>query len=372
MDVPTLGVEEEFLLAAPEDGRPMPVADEVLGKVGRLADGAAVHRELRATQVEHATGVCTTAAQLRAQLCRGRLALSRAATDAGCVLLATGSPVGALRSPAEPLPPDRYARIDAHYGDLAADYEACGCHVHVGVPDADTAVAVVNHLARWLPVLLALSANSPFDRGRDTGLHSWRMALQSRFPGSGIAPHARSHAEHVRLVDSLVECGALVDREQTFWLAWPSPRYPTVELRVADVPLTVEGTLLQAVLSRALVATALADLDRGVEAPPLDPQICSAAVWAATRHGLTGTLVDPLRARPLPAVRAVADLLRHAETALQAAGDYDPAHRLVRTALRDGTGSAAQRKAGPDGVVAMLASHTVPRVTSPQAGTRRE
>ncbi|MCG3755166.1 glutamate--cysteine ligase [Amycolatopsis sp. Poz14] len=370
MDVPTLGVEEEFLLAAPDDGRPMPVAAEVLGKVGRLADGAAVHRELRATQVEHATGVCTTAAQLRDQLCRGRLALSRAATDAGCAILATGSPVGPLRSPAEPLPPDRYARIDAHYGDLAADYEACGCHVHVGVPDADTAVAVVNHLARWLPTLLALSANSPFDRGRDTGLHSWRMALQTRFPGSGLSPHARSHAEHSRLVDSLVECGALVDREQTFWLAWPSPRYPTVELRVADVPLTVDGALVQAVLSRALVATALADLERGIEAAPLDPQIGSAAVWAATRHGLTGALVDPVRERPLPAAEAVADLLRHAGPALRAAGDHDLAHRLVQAVLRDGTGSAAQRKAGPDGVVAMLTARTVPRVTSLQTGTR--
>ncbi|WP_370938018.1 glutamate--cysteine ligase [Amycolatopsis sp. cg13] len=368
MDVPTLGVEEEFLLADPDDGRPMPAADEVLGTVGRLADGAAVHRELRATQVEHATGVCTAAAQLRDQLCRGRLALSRAATDAGCALLATGSPVGALRSPAEPLPPDRYARIDAHYGDLAADYEACGCHVHVGVPDADTAVAVVNHLAQWLPALLALSANSPFDRGRDTGLHSWRMAQQSRFPGSGLTPPASSHAEHVRRVDSLVACGALVDREQTFWLAWPSPRYPTVELRVADVPLTVEGALLQAVLSRALVATALADLDKGVQAPEIDPQIGAAAVWAATRHGLTGALVDPVRARPLPAADVLADLLRHVSPALRATGDEELAHRLVRTALRDGTGSTAQRKAGPDRVVAMLTERTVPRVRQRQAG----
>ncbi|WP_409181129.1 glutamate--cysteine ligase [Amycolatopsis sp. VS8301801F10] len=370
MDMPTFGVEEEFLLAAPEDGRPMPVADEVLGNVGRLADGAAVHRELRATQVEHATGVCTTAAQLEDQLRRGRLALSRAAAEAGCVLLATGSPVGALRCSGEPVPPDRYARIDAHYGDLAADYEACGCHVHVGVPDADTAVAVVNHLARWLPALLALSANSPFDRGRDTGLHSWRMALQTRFPGSGLTPHASSHAEHLRLVDSLVECGALVDREQTFWLAWPSPRWPTVELRVADVPLTVEGALLQAILSRALVATALADLDKGIEAPAIDPQLGSAAVWAATRHGLTGTLVDPVRARPLPAADALAELLRYTEPALRAAGEHELAHRLLQAALRDGTGSAAQRKAGPDGVVAMLAARTVPRVRALQAGTR--
>ncbi|WP_116202909.1 carboxylate-amine ligase [Amycolatopsis circi] len=370
MDALTFGVEEEFLLAAPADGRPVPAADEVLGNVGRLADGAAVHRELRATQVEHATGICTTAAQLRDQLCRGRLALSRAATDAGCALLATGSPVGTLRSPAEPLPPDRYARIDAHYGDLAADYEACGCHVHVGIPDADTAVAVVNHLARWLPTLLALSANSPFDRGRDTGLHSWRMAQQTRFPGSGLAPHASSHAEHVRLVDSLVECGALVDREQTFWLAWPSPRYPTVELRVADVPLTVDGALVQAVLSRALVAAALADLDNGIQAPPIDPQLGSAAVWAATRHGLTGALVDPVRARPLPAAEALADLLRYAGPALRRAGDQELAHQFVSAALRDGTGSAAQRKAGPDGVVAMLAERTVPRVTPRQAGTR--
>ena len=85
----------------------------------------------------------------------------------------------------------RYAEIDAAYGAVVADYEACGCHVHVGVEDRDTAVAVVNHVGRWLPTLLALSVNSPFDHGRDTGYHSWRMVLQSRFPGGGLAPHLR-------------------------------------------------------------------------------------------------------------------------------------------------------------------------------------
>ncbi|WP_020660513.1 carboxylate-amine ligase [Amycolatopsis benzoatilytica] len=358
MESLTVGVEEEFLLADPDSGRPMPVVAEVLAATGPLADGAAVHRELRATQVEHATGVCTRWAEVRDQLTRGRQALSSAAASAGCALLATGSPVGALLAAAEPRPPDRYARIDEHYRGLVADYEACGCHVHVGVPDPDTAIAVVNRLARWLPALLALSANSPFDRGRDTGLHSWRTAQQTRFPGSGLCPPARSHAEHLRLVDSLVTCGALVDRKQTFWLARPSPRYPTVELRVADVPLTVDGALVQAVLSRAIVATALDELARGVPADPLDPQIGAAAVWAAARHGVTGALVDPVHARPLPAARTVRGLLSYVEPALRLSGDYQLAHRLVSAILRDGTGSVAQRRAGLDRAVALIARRT--------------
>jgi carboxylate-amine ligase len=359
MDVPTVGVEEEFLLAVPETGQPVADADAVLSAAPPLPDGALLHRELRATQVEHATGVCTATARLRDQLLRGRRALAAAAASRGRALLATGTPVSCLPASAEPPPPTRYALIDEAYGGLVGDYEACGCHVHVGVPDGDTAVAVVNHLGRWLPVLLALSANSPFDRGRDTGLHSWRMALQTRFPGSGIAPPARSHADHLRRIDTLVSCGALVDRDQTFWLARPSPRYPTVELRVADVPLTVAGSLTQALLSRALVATALADLARGVEAPALDPQVCSAAVWSATRNGLTSSLVDPLHAVVRPAAHLVADLLGHVRPALTEAGDHGLARRLVGDVLREGTGSAMQRAAAASGVVRMLATRTI-------------
>ncbi|MBB4689128.1 carboxylate-amine ligase [Amycolatopsis jiangsuensis] len=361
----TLGVEEEFLLLHPCTGTTSPCAERVLARVrhARLPDGATVQRELRPSQIELATGVCGDAAEIWDQLVAGRRLLAAAAAAEDCALIASGTPPLAPGSAAPGQESGRYRGIDDTFGGLVGDYEACGCHVHVGVEDRDTAVAVVNHLGRWLPVLLALSANSPFDRGHDTGYHSWRMVLQSRFPGSGLAPQFRSHDEWQRSVGALVDCGALVDPDQTFWLARVSPRLPTVELRVADVSSTVEGSVLQAVLARALVDTALTDLACGIEAEPLSPQVCAAAVWAASRYGLTGALVDPLAQRRRPAGELVAALLAHVRPALAACGDEALAGSLVREVLWRGTGSVTQLATAADGlpaVVRSLMERTVP------------
>ncbi|QKV73091.1 glutamate--cysteine ligase [Amycolatopsis sp. Hca4] len=363
---PTMGVEEEFLLVNPRTGHVSPGAELVLARYrhhGPLPDGVGVHRELRLTQLEAVSGVCTTAAQLRHQLTAARRVLAGAAAAEDCALLATGTPVGP--GPAAPPPESagRYAEIDAVYGALVADYEACGCHVHVGVPDPDTAVAVVNHLGRWLPTLLALSANSPFDHGRDTGYGSWRMVLQSRFPGSGIAPHLRSHDDHRRAVDALVDCGALVDPDQTFWLARPSGRFPTVEFRVADTALTVDHAVLQALLSQALVQRALAELAAGREAPPLSPQVAAAGVWAAARHGLGGQLVDVVTATRRPAWSLVGELLEHVRAPLTESGDLPEVQQLLEIVRMEGTGAAQQRAAAGGetaAAVRWLAAATVP------------
>lgn len=363
---PTIGVEEEFLLVNPRTGHASPCAEPVLARYrhhGPLPDGATVKRELRLTQIEVATGVCTTAEEIRDQLTAGRRVLAGAAAAEDCALLATGTPIG----PGSSVPPQpgrgRYADIDAAYGALVADYEACGCHVHVGVADPDTAVAVVNHLGRWLPTLLALSSNSPFDHGRDTGYHSWRTVLQSRFPGAGVAPYLRGHDDFRRTVETLVECGALVDPNQTFWLARPSIRFPTVEFRAADTALTVEHAVLQALLSRALVHRALADLDGGREATPLSPQVAATAVWTAARHGLSGHLVDAGEETLRPAWSLVEALLTHVRPALEEAGDLAEVEALLAALRTEGTGSDQQRAAAADGTtttVRWLTERTVP------------
>ncbi|MDX3189537.1 glutamate--cysteine ligase [Streptomyces sp. MN03-5084-2B] len=363
---PTMGVEEEFLLVNPRTGHVSPCAEPVLARYrhhGPLPDGVRVHRELRLTQLEAASGVCTGADELRDQLTVARRVLAGAAAAEDCALLATGTPVGPGPAAQEPASTGRYAEIDAAYGAVVADYEACGCHVHVGVPDPDTAVAVVNHVGRWLPTLLALSANSPFDHGRDTGYASWRMVLQSRFPGSGIAPHLRGHAEYRRTVETLVDCGALVDPDQTFWLARPSGRFPTVEFRVADTALTVDHAVLQALLSRALVRQALTDLDAGREAAPLNSQVAAAAVWAAARHGLSGDLVDAVEQTRRPAWTLVGELLEHVRAPLEESGDLAEVRKLVDAVRADGTGAAQQRAIADRGAaeaVRWLTAATVP------------
>ncbi|WUI04043.1 glutamate--cysteine ligase [Spirillospora sp. NBC_00431] len=360
----SLGVEEEFLLVGAESGECVPDAEQVLARAGAhrwRETGGGFHAELPATQVEAVTGVCEDLSCLREQLRYGRTRLAEAARAEDARLVATGTPVLDGRPP----PITRAARfeaISAAYGDVVADYQACGCHVHVGVPDRETAVAVVNHLRPWLATLLALSVNSPFDHGRLTAYAGWRMVRIVRFPGAGVPPFAASAAEHDRRVAALVEAGVLTDEAMTFWLARPSPRWPTVEVRVADTAATAAEAVLQAALVRGLVRAALDDLAAGREAEHVDAQICAAALWNATHHGMDGPGLDPFTRRAVPAWRLLDDLLARVRPALADLGDLETVTALVEGVRRAGTGADRQRRtarrAGGRAVVDMLADQT--------------
>ncbi|WP_440902551.1 carboxylate-amine ligase, partial [Actinosynnema sp.] len=192
----TFGVEEEYLLVSPETSLPTASAPEVLSVVRDLPPGALAQQELLSSQVEFATGVCRTASELREQLRAGRRAVADAAGRVGVVPVAVGNPPLPGRVPVTQ--GSRYREITSLYQGLMTDYQCCGCHVHVGVPDRATGVAVLDHLRPWLPTLLALSVNSPFDRGEDTGYGSWRAVRQSSFPGWGAPPLLRTVKRHDR------------------------------------------------------------------------------------------------------------------------------------------------------------------------------
>jgi carboxylate-amine ligase len=276
-------------------------------------------------------------------------------------------PLSDGRVSAAPSDDDRYARIDARYAEIARGYEACGLHVHIGVADRDAAVGVVGMLNPWLPTLLALSVNSPFRHGRDTGYGSWRIVEQSRFPGSGLAPTVADHRAWAAEVGRLVDCGALVDQTQTFWFARPSPHLPTVELRVADTAAVVDDAIAQALLARALVRTALARLETG-QTPPSPPSaLAEAAVWSAARYGCDGPAVDLATGTCTTGSRLVRALLDHTRDALADCGDLDEVETLVGGNRR--TGAQRQRDAATRFGIAGMTRHLA---LLPQRDDQRE
>lgn len=348
-EVPSsLGVEEEFFLVNAASGRPEPRAADVLALVGgpeAARYGAAqLKRELFASQIEAASGICSGLDELAADLSMSRQRLARAAGSLGLRLISTGTP-GTQAVPCTSSGEPRYEQIVSTFGEVALGYEVCGCHVHVSVPDHETAVAIVNHLRPWLPSLLALSVNSPFFEGKDTGYGSWRTIQQSRFPVSGIPPYFSSAAAYDRAVETLVDCGAVLDIRMNYWLARPSPNFPTVELRTADAALTMPDSLLQAALSRALVRTARRALEAGREAEAVDGQVCAAALWSAARYGLSGPGVRTGEACRAPATDLVRELLETVAPALEETGDLARVRRLLNRVLTHGTGAERQRAA---------------------------
>jgi carboxylate-amine ligase len=294
-----------------------------------------------------------------------RATLADAGRACGVAVLPIGTAPVRHSSAAAPAISGRHAVMHDRYREMTREYDVCGLHVHVGVDDADLAVAVVNHLRPWLPTLLAVGGNSPFHAGRDSGYSSWRTAEQARFPGSGLPPFARSADDYDDELAKLVECGVLVDKRTSFWLARPSQVFPTVEVRAADAAATVDDAVLQAVLTRGLVRSALRRLDSGIEGPHIDEQVGAAAVWSAARHGLTGAAVDPIEETQVPAVHLLGALVAWIADDLEEVGDLALAQQLLATVQRHGTGAARQRVAARLGMRDLVDALALNRVSSP-------
>ncbi|MEV0006467.1 glutamate--cysteine ligase [Micromonospora sp. NPDC050980] len=359
----TLGVEEEFLLLDPVTGESMPVADRVRDALRGTAREQS-RQEFRHSMVEMVTPVSPDLAALREHLVALRRAASRAADAVGARLVAVGAtPV----CEAHRTVPDerRYHDMSRRFGPVAHDPAVCGCHVHVGVPDRELAVQVCNHLRPWLPVVQALTTNSPLHDGRDTGHASWRSMQLERWPSIGPTPHFDSAADYDATVRDLITAGIMLDAAMVYWYARPSAAYPTVEVRVGDVCPTVDDTVLVAALVRALVATAIDEIGAGVTAPRIRDCLVAAAHWRAAHDGVDGELVDLRTGRPRPAWDLVDDLIDTVAPALRRHGDLDLAVREVDRLRRIGTGATRQRRIMADtggdvrAVLEHLAAQTV-------------
>ena len=239
----------------------------------------------------------------------------------------------------------RYQELARRYGPVVAEAGTCGCHVHVGVPSREAGVQVLARLRPWLAPLLAVSANSPIAGGHDTGWASWRYVIQSRWPTAvppAVWPDAAAYDTAVR---RLIGQGAALDERSVYFLARLSPRYPTVEVRVADVCLDAGTAVLLAGLTRALVATALAEARRGTPAAAAPARQVAAALAAAARHGLAGAGADPVTGQAVDAPALRSRLLDHVYPALSDHGDTEIDHRPAAPARP--AGDRSRPPAGP-------------------------
>jgi carboxylate-amine ligase len=333
-------VEEEFLLLDPATGTTVLAAPELL----RMLDGEpGVKHELMRFQVETATAVCTNLDEVTREMVRLRRLVAAAAARLGCRLVASGTAPYSTPGLTALTGNQRYQELARRYGPVVANSGTCACHIHVGIPSRDLGVEVLARLRPWLPTLLAITANSPIAYGHDTGWASWRYPLQARWPTAvppAVWPDAAAYDATVR---RLIRRGAALDTGSVYFLARLSPRYPTVEIRVADVCLDVHTAVLLAGLTRALVATALTQARRGtpVAAPPAAR--VQAALAVAARHGLTGAGIDPFTGRAADARSLRSRLLDHVYAALSDRGDAESITGLLCRLDHRTTGADRQR-----------------------------
>lgn len=340
--MPTFGVEEEFLLVDAVTG--LPAERNLAVMEGVRARGFQLAWEFARCQVEIDSSVHTTTAGLRAELSTRRGVVAEAAADAGARLLAVGAPpIGSAPFPLTSS--ERFSQIRDRFGSLTYGQVICGCHVHVGMPDRESALQVSNFIRPWLPVLLALTANSAVYAGFDTGYASWRAQLQSGWPVSGPPPYFRSVEHYQKLVATLCESGAALDEHMIYWDIRPSSHLPTLEIRVSDVPATVEETVTLATIVRALAVTALGGLQAGDTAPEIGADILRAAKWRAAHDGLRGQAYDLTLGRITSACAAVEALIAAIRPALEELGELASVGRSVHRRFMAGNGAVAQREA---------------------------
>ena len=340
----TLGIEEEFMLLDPGTLRPVDCAAQAMADLddGRLA--GTVSREFLCSQIEYATPVCTTMAEAHEALLGFRRRLGRWADDAGVVAAGSGTPFGC--GPAAAISPgERYAQIASEVTAVADDHQINGLHVHIGV-DRDLGIRASNALRCWLPVLLALSGNSPFWRTRDTGYDSWRAIHQRRWTTYGIPPVFRDVDDYDDAVAALIGIGATSDRPGLNWNARLSSRFPTLEVRVCDAQLDAASSVALAVIVRALVESA----GDAPAAPEEDRTPWDAALWHAARHGVNDVLVHPRTGRLTPASDVLGALREHLGPHLRGSEETRAVEALLDRAR---TGADVQREAHGAGLAAL-------------------
>jgi len=350
MSAPTVGVEEELHVSSASSGRLVSRGTDVLGQVRPDPRDGAVVAELTLSQVETVTTVGTGVEDVVTKAAALRRAAGAAAAGLGLDLLASGTPVLGDADEQVLAPDERYQALRTRVGDLVREQLIAGMHVHVGVPDGDDArVAVVDGLRPWLPALLAMTANSPYFLGRDTGFASYRQVHWQRWPVAGPPPVTRDAAGWRAAVTSLVDAGVADDPSYVYWDVRLASRFPTVEVRIADVVPTVEDAALAVALIRALAAgvlTARSDGRRPVADPPEPTQhALRAATWRAARYGLQDRLVDPRTGTLTAAPLVVRAMLEHALPGLERNGDLELAREGMRRLARDGNGAQRQRAA---------------------------
>ncbi|MFJ1806910.1 MULTISPECIES: glutamate--cysteine ligase [unclassified Streptomyces] len=369
-----IGVEEEFHVLEVESGLLVPRANPLLRRLPRRTFTTELHQ----STVESNSEVHTSLGDLFADLAETRRRLDAAASSLGLAAVAAGTAPLAPAASARPTAGARYRHMVEDYRTVADEQLICGAQVHVDVPDRDTAVRVMCEVSPWLPVLLALSASSPFWQGADTGYASWRTMLWQRWPTAGPVGCFADADAYDATVRDLVGAGIISDEGMIYYDVRPSAHLQTLELRICDACPRAETVVLVAGLFRALVTQTCERLGTG-DVPDCEGrhEWLRGASWRAARSGLEGSLVDPGTHREVPAAQVVRELLARLRPALEAQGDWQTVRELADEALADGSAAQRMRRIAQDEdllacVDTLIAETRGERAPRGATGTRRQ
>jgi carboxylate-amine ligase len=336
----SIGVEEEFQLLSSESYELVSRYDEVAEAAGPTRQ---IKPELMKSVLEVATGVALTVPEAIEDARGMRARLLEAAAEGGSLIASAGTHPFSRWEHQEITEKPRYEGLIETMRWVAERELIFGLHVHVGLDSGQQAIAVANGLRTWLPELLALSANSPFWNGRDTGLASTRIKVFDSFPRSGLPPAFASFEEFELVVDRGVKTNSFPDYTFIWWDLRPHPKLGTIEVRICDAQTRLESVSGIVALVQSLVATLASRYDAGRTIPIQPVTLVGENKWRAARYGLDTDLIDLERDEERPAREAVLALAELAAPAAARLGCREELAEVERLCVR-GTGADDQRR----------------------------
>ena len=364
----TVGIEEEVMMLRPGDWSLAQEIDAVLPEVPSDIE-AHMTAETHKAAIELATDPHQTVGAAIEQLAGLRSGLEDVLEGQGLRAAAAGTHPSTVWHETVVSSGSRYQFVYGSMRELARREPTFALHVHVGVAEAEDAILLHRRLRAHLPLLLALSVNSPFWQGRDTGLSSARTPLFQAFPRVGIPRGFRSYADYVEAVDLLVRCGAIPEPTFLWWDARPQPRFGTVEVRIMDVQSSVDETAALVALVQCIARREVLEKE-AIRPVGHSPEVLVENRFLAARDGMDARLIDPARERRVPARAQLEELLEicapHAE-ALGCAAELEGIRPLSARTGADRQLEIARDEARLPGLVAALADAFLARSGSGQA-----
>jgi carboxylate-amine ligase len=337
---PSVGVEIELNLVDSETMAARSGVSAILSELPAEFEGS-VKPEFFQCYVELNTKICADVAEVRRDLSTKIRAVREIAGRHGLRLFWSGTHPFSLWQDQQITPNERYEDLIESLQETARRIITFGLHVHVGVDTGDKAIMICDRILRHLPTLLALSANSPFWQGRDTGIHSQRTKVMEALPTAGLPPLMRNWSEYVWLLNLMVETGFIETIRELWWDVRPQPSFGTVEVRICDMPPNLESVLGLTALIQCLIHELSEEIDRGTYQFDCHPFLIRQNKWRACRHGMNARLVDAATHRAVPArdvVRALIDRLVPRAGGLGCAAELEIARRMAESP----TGSVRQ------------------------------
>jgi carboxylate-amine ligase len=348
----SLGVEEELMLVDADTFELAPRAHEVIG------DSTLLKQELFASIIETATGICVGAPEALAELRERRELAAERARPLGLRIMAAASHPTSDPVREEIADAERYREMVELLGVTARRQGVNGLHVHVGMPDPDSCHRALEAVLPWLPVVLAVSANSPYLAGELTGHASNRAEILAQLPRSGAPPPCASYADFESVVAHFARLGIVRDYTQFWWDARPHPRLGTLEIRIADQPTSLARSAAIAALLQALCVTVLREPPANGHAPRA---IYEQNRWAALRFGPRAWLVHPVRDRMETVPELASELVERVRPAARELGSE---HLLAALDVERCEGDVQRDVADRMGVPTMLADLVTRSVAS--------